>query len=101
MTYLFAILSTSIMYMIFLSSSLEMKQTKICVNCQHFIQPKNGLKDEFGKCSKLPYASSKFLVDGIVRDDEFYSCSTARSCNLLCGKDAKEYRKKYTKKTTK
>jgi len=87
--------------MVFLSSSLEMKQPKLCVNCQYFIQPTDSIKNEFGKCAKLPYESSKFLVDGIVRNDDFYSCSTARSCQSLCGKNAKEYRKKYTRKSMK
>ena len=95
--YLFALMY---MYMVVLTSSLKINP-KLCVNCQFFIQPNDGIKDEFGKCSKLPYASSKFLVDGIVRDDEFYSCSTARSWDALCGKNAKEYRKKYTRKIVK
>jgi hypothetical protein len=88
------------MYMVLLTNSHKVT-SKLCVNCKHFIQPKNGVRDEFGKCAKLPFESSKFLVDGIVRDDDFYSCSTARSWDKLCGKNAKEYRKKYTKRSIK
>ena len=84
------------MYMVLLTNSLKVTP-KLCINCKYFIQPKNA-RDEFGKCAKLPFESSKFLVDGIVRDDDFYSCYTARSMDRLCGKNAKEYRKKYTRK---
>ena len=94
MLYLFTLLC---MYIVSLTNSLK-TQPKLCINCKHFIQPKNGLKDEFGTCGKLPFESSKFLVDGKYRDDDFYSCSTARSWDRLCGKNAKEYRKKYTRK---
>lgn len=83
--------------MILLTSSLKIKP-KFCVDCKFFIAPKNGLKDEFGTCAKLPFENSRFLVDGIVREDDFYSCSTARSWDKLCGKNAKEYKKKYTRK---
>ena len=88
------------MYMVLLTNSLKVNP-KLCVNCKYFIQPKNGISDEFGKCAKLPFESSKFLVDGKFRDEDFYSCSTARSWDRLCGKNAKEYRKKYTRKIVK
>ena len=88
------------MYLVLLTNSLKVTP-KLCINCKHFIQPKDGVRDEFGKCAKLPFESSKFLVDGIVRDDDFYSCSTARMMHRLCGKDATQYRKKYTKKNIK
>ena len=92
--YLFTILYTC---MILLTSSLKIKP-KLCVNCKFFVAPTNGLKDEFGKCGKFPFENTKFLVDGIVRQDDFYSCSTARSIDRICGKTAKEYKKKYTRK---
>jgi hypothetical protein len=85
------------MYLVLLTNSLKIKQ-KLCVNCKFFITPKNGLKDEFGRCAKFPFENTKFLVDGIVREDDFYSCSTARSWETLCGKNAKQYKKKYTRK---
>jgi len=88
------------MYMVLLTNSLKVNP-KLCVNCKYFIQPKNGISDDFGKCAKLPFESSKFLVDGKFRDDDFYSCSTARSWDRLCGKSAKEYRKKYTRRSIK
>ena len=92
--YLFALLY---MYLVLLTTSLKIKP-KLCVNCKFFIRPTNGLKDEFGRCSKFPFENTKFLVDGIVREDDFYSCSTARSIDRICGKNAKEYKKKYTRK---
>jgi len=88
------------MYLGLLTTSLKIKP-KLCVNCKFFITPTNGLKDEFGKCSKFPFENSKFLVDGIIRDDEFFSCSTARSWDKLCSKNAKEYKKRYTRKISK
>ena len=82
-----------------MSFSDEIKiKPKLCVNCKFFIRPTNGLKDEFGTCGKLPFENTRFLVDGIVREDDFYSCSTARTWESLCGKNAKEYKKKYTRK---
>jgi len=97
MSHLFTLLH---MCMVLLANSLK-AHPKLCINCKYFIQPKDGVKDEFGKCAKLPFESSKFLVDGKFRDDDFYSCSTARSWDRLCGKNAKEYRKKYTRKIIK
>jgi hypothetical protein len=82
--------------MFLFANSLGTK-TKFCVNCKHFIPHEHN--NQFGKCSFFVYENSKFLVDGIIRDDEFFSCSTARSCESLCGKNAKEYRKKYTRRS--
>jgi len=95
MLYLFVVLS---MYIFLFANSLESKN-KFCINCKYFIPHERN--NEFGKCSLFVYENSKFLVDGIVRDNEYYSCSTARSCDQLCGKSAKKYRKKYTKRFVK
>ena len=95
MLYLFAFLS---MYMFLFANSLTIK-TKFCVNCKHFIPHEHN--NEFGKCAFFVYENSKFLVDGIVRENEYYTCSTARSCNNLCGKEGVKYRKRYTKRIVK
>lgn len=95
MLYLLAILS---MYMFLFVNSLGTK-SKFCVNCKHFIPHEHN--NEFGKCSFFVYENSKYLVDGIVRDNEYYSCSTARSCSNLCGKEGVKYRKKYTRRFVK
>ena len=95
MLYLFTLLS---MYIFLVVNSLGTK-TKFCVNCKHFIPHEHN--NEFGKCSSFVYENSKFLVDGIVRDNEYYTCSTARSSINLCGKEGTKYRKKYTKRNVK
>ena len=97
MLYLLQLLAIST-YMFLYVNSIEIK-TKFCINCKHFIPHEHN--NEFGKCSLFVYENSKYLVDGIVRDNEYYACSTARSWDHLCGKPAKKYRKKYTKKNMK
>ena len=65
---------------------------KLCINCKYFItNSKSG--DEYGKCSAFPVENPKFLIDDVVRNDEFYYCSTARTWNDLCGKIGKKYYK--------
>jgi hypothetical protein len=95
MLYLFAILS---MYMILLTSSLKPKEPKFCVNCRYFVTPSDGAKLEYGRCSLFPYSSAKFYVDGIIRSEDYHSCSTARSLTSMCGNHASRYKKKYTRK---
>ena len=84
------------LYMFLLTNSLEIKP-KFCVNCRYFISNNN--RPEYGKCSKFPIENTKYLVDGIVTETEYYSCNTARSWENYCGKDGKEYKKKYTKRS--
>jgi hypothetical protein len=81
-----------------LTFSVEIKP-KFCVNCRYFIPNTDGLKTEYGKCSIFPYENSKYLVDGIIRDTEYFTCSTARSCEKLCGKNGNRYKKKYVRST--
>ena len=95
MLYLFTLLS---MYMVLFGNAIETK-TKFCVNCKHFIPHEHN--NEYGKCSLFVYENSKYLVDGIVRDNEYYACSTARSWDQLCGKEGVKYRKKYTRRAVK
>jgi hypothetical protein len=77
-----------------MSFSAEIKQ-KFCVNCRYYLPSPDGLRPEYGICSMFPYENSKFLVDGIIRDTEYFSCSTARSMEKFCGKAGNRYKKKY------
>lgn len=86
--------------MILFTSSREIAP-KICINCRYFIQPANGMGNEYGRCSLFPISKKNHLVDGVFRDLEYYRCSTARGSSNLCGEDAKKYKKKYTRKTNK
>ena len=96
MLYSFAFLSLSMLFLFV--NSLTIKP-KFCVNCKHFIPHEHN--NEFGKCALFLYENSKILVDGIARENEYYTCSTARSWGHLCGKDGTKYRKKYTKRNVK
>jgi hypothetical protein len=82
--------------MFLLTNSLETKP-KFCVNCRYFISNNDG--SEYGKCSQFPIENTKYLINGIVAETEYYSCNTARTWESLCGKDAKEYKKKYRKRS--
>ena len=97
--YLFAFPLFSLLSMFALTFSVQ-GWPKFCVNCRYFIPNTDGLKTEYGKCSIFPYENSKFLVDGIIRDTEYFTCSTARSCEKLCGKNGNRYKKKYVRKQT-
>jgi hypothetical protein len=83
--------------MFFLSRSVEIKP-KFCINCKYFIKNSLSDKSEYGKCTKFPFEQSKFLIDGVIRNDDFAYCSTARSHDDLCGAEAKEYKRKYKRK---
>ena len=71
--------------------------TKFCINCRYFIP--NKCNNEYGKCSLFINENIKYLVDGVIRDNDYYACSTARSWNDLCGKEGKKYKKKYTRRS--
>jgi len=92
--YIFTILLSTFL----LVSSLKPKEPKFCVNCRYFLPLSDGSKLEYGRCSLFPYSSGKFFVDGISRSTDFYSCSTARTSNSMCGNHASRYKKKYTRK---
>jgi hypothetical protein len=76
---------------------------KICIDCKHFI-PSDSNYAEFGKCSLSKYEidknDEKYLVTGIQVPlvVEYMFCSTMRSNEKLCGKEGKNYVKKYKKK---
>ena len=73
--------------------SLQIKP-KFCINCKYFIPSDTG--NEFSKCMAVQYENSKFLIDGIIRNDYYY-CSSARNNEELCGKIGKKFVKKYKK----
>jgi hypothetical protein len=83
--------SIIILCLILLSGSLKLTP-KICVNCKHFINDEIS-GPEFGKCREFPLESVKYLIDGVIRNDEYRYCSTARNQEQLCGKSGKKYSK--------
>jgi hypothetical protein len=80
-----------ILYIFLLTSSLKLKP-KFCINCKHYIQGETNNK-EYGKCSVFVKDDPRFLVDGVVRTDNYRYCSTARSFDDLCGINATKYKK--------
>lgn len=94
--YLFTL---SLFYIIVSVVSVEIKP-KFCINCRYYIPSTEGLKPEYGKCSVFPFENSKYMVDGIIRETEYFTCSTARSCEKFCGKAGIKYKKKYVRKQT-
>lgn len=83
--------SIIILCMILLSGSLKLTP-KICVNCKHFINDEYS-GPEYGKCREFPLDSVKYLIDGVVRNDEYMYCSNVRNQEHLCGKSGKKYSK--------
>ena len=74
-----------------------LKPHKLCVNCQYFFIGKN-TDVKFGTCFLFPKEEDNlknFLVTGTNVYDEYTFCSTARSNLNMCGKEGKNYRKKY------
>lgn len=77
--------------------------TRFCVNCKYII-PNNDLGIEYSTCSLFENIDNqKYLISGNSDDIErgFYSCSSARSFESMCGKDGKKYEKKDNKKLLK
>lgn len=76
---------------------------KFCADCKYFIPCETNLV-QFGKCALSKYDINKndvsFLVSGIqiplVTDYRY--CSTMRFSDRLCGKEGKNYKKKYKKR---
>ena len=81
--------------LIFLSCSFKLSP-KICANCKYFINDEN-MGAEYGKCSAFPLENVKYLIDGVIRNNEYRYCSSARSYEDLCGKSGKKYSKKYSR----
>jgi len=86
--------------------SVASLKPKICIDCKYFI-PSGSNYDEFGKCSLSKYEIDKnderYLVTGIQVPVvvEYRFCTTMRSNEKLCGKEGKNYVKKYRKKILK
>jgi hypothetical protein len=65
---------------------------KFCINCRYYIKDEKGNKQN-GRCLQFPNDNSNFLVDGVVRADDYRFCSTARNFDHLCGVNATKYKK--------
>ena len=95
------------MILIFLSILLSVfslnPTPKFCINCKFFTKSLNS-EFKYGKCALFPTIKYKevyalfplekhdlqYLVCGIRNTDYFY-CSTARSCDKMCGIEGKKY----------
>lgn len=87
--FLFFILSSMV-------DSIKKPTPKFCVNCKHFINDNNG-NIEFAKCSLFFREDTSFLVSGNSTRNYRY-CSTARMSEMMCGREAKMFTRKYLKK---
>ena len=77
--------------MVLLGSMSLKTQPKLCVNCKHFIQ--SSIKADDGKCELFPIETTDLLVS--CKDTKYYNfCYTARIDDDMCGKLAKNYKKK-------
>ena len=83
-----------IILFIFLSaSSLKTSlKPKFCINCRYYIKHEKENKEN-GRCLQFPKDNYNFLVDGVVRADDYHYCSTARIFDHLCGVNATKYKK--------
>jgi len=87
--------------------SLKTIPLKLCINCKYFIKG-NYDTDEYSKCSffkKKKDDDVNYLINGNQEvnfwnniltkiNDEFYYCSTARSCDNMCGREGIKFEKK-------
>lgn len=96
-------------FLLISTSCYGLKEKNICSDCKYFIHNKN-FDASFGKCllfPKINHVSKKeerrrlneFLVTGIQKEPfreepEYYFCSTARSCEYMCGESGKKYKDK-------
>jgi len=96
--YLFMLLSI-FFFSVTTTNSRKLKP-KFCVNCKYFISNEIN-KEQFGKCSLFPAYNAEFLVSGNKNPENYYYCSTVRSWEDMCGKNATKYVKKYKKKVDK
>ena len=83
---------------------------RICINCKHFIRENNDTNPEYGKClyfekeititsedrARIKNNLIQYLVTGIKQEEpkkktEWFYCSTARSCENMCGVEGKKY----------
>lgn len=79
---------------------------KLCINCKYFIND-NIISSNyiFGKCDffKEALSDNSHLINGGVKTESYYYpyCSTARSCEHLCGEKGKHYKKNNKKNNKK
>lgn len=77
-----------------------------CKDCKHCISIKGGFGAVFYKCGKckkdINPKGDDYLVTGVLPvidpDAYYYHCSTARSSEYMCGKDASHFEPKETNK---
>lgn len=92
-----------IIFFLLLLSSVS-SNTKICVNCRYFVKNSIFTGDEYGRCKmylKEQDNIAEYLVTGAYKNiekDDYYYCSTARGSEQMCGKQGKNYKKKYERK---
>lgn len=76
---------------------------KFCVNCKYFIPSQMGI--QFGKCALFEREDTNhFLVTGggeNKKNSQNLYCKTARDWENMCGKEGKQYKRKYTKRVKK
>jgi len=81
----------------FIAASAQ--QTKLCINCKHFIKPNFFMNDKFGRCLKYP-KSNDSMIDYLVTGkrsfiiDEYPYCSTTRKYEHTCGIEGKSFEQK-------
>jgi hypothetical protein len=88
-------------FILLIITQSESYKEKFCFNCKYFIQSPDQ-NTEFGKCKMFPNSieNNNFLVTGqSTKDDLSYRyCSTARSCDSLCGPYGHYHVRRYKKK---
>jgi hypothetical protein len=68
----------------------------LCIHCKHY---RNAFftDSKFGKCALFPIVVKDYyyLVNGVKpREAPDYYCSTARSCDRMCGEEGKHFEQK-------
>ena len=92
-----------IIFFLLLLSSVT-SNTKICINCRHFVKDTIFTNNEFGRCKlyvKEQDNIANYLVTGAyqnIENDDYYYCSTARGSDRMCGKQGKDYKQKYERR---
>lgn len=92
---------TFLLFLFSIISQTDSYKEKFCFNCKYFI-PSLTQDVTNGKCKMFPSGTqnSDFLISGVRSDNEFSYryCSTARSCDTLCGPSGHYHVRKYKKK---
>lgn len=89
------------LFLFYIITQTESYKEKFCFNCKHFIPPLDGDVVN-GKCKLFSTVTenNNFLVSGVRSQNEisYRYCSTARSCDTLCGPYGHYHVRKYKKK---